>query len=151
MRKGFAITPVLFVGLALVTGLMLINFTDLDRRVSEGISKESQLNRLQSAFFENMTATETLLLFYSANESTYASTKSNLESRISARMGGPVSIPLCGDIGFVVEFNETFSMGTLEAFLNRTYSLQKVILCEHVNGLTGRNTTGSGVDCQDGN
>lgn len=139
--KGFTITPVLFVGLVLITGLMLISFTDLDRRISEGISKESQLNRLKEDFMENRTATGVLLLFHSANESTYASDRSGLESAIGARMGGPVEIVSCQAGGFTVEFNQTFSDSTPDAWIDETYSIRKGLDCDRINGLTDRNAT----------
>jgi hypothetical protein len=141
MRKGFTITPILFVGLILITGLMLLNFTDLDRRVSEGISKETQLNKLHAALMENQTNTETLLLFHSANESTYSSTRAGLESAIGSRMGGTARIVSCLSDRFTVEFNETFYMESLDATANSTYSARRTLDCARINGLTDRNAT----------
>ena len=142
--KGFTITPVLFMGLIIITGIMLITFTDMDRMVSEGISKESQLNKLQAALMENRTSTEMLLLFHSANESTHAGTRPGLENAIAARMGGPVEIVSCLSDRFTVRFSQTFCQQELDSSINTTYTVSRILDCGRINGLTGRNAT---VDC----
>ncbi len=153
MRKGFTITPILFIGMILITGIMLLTFTDLDRRVSEGISKESQLNKLQAALLENRTSTEALLLFHSANESTYAGTKSGLEAAIGTRMGGISEIVSCLSDRFTVQFNQTFYQRSMDSIVNTTYTVSRTLNCNQINDLTDRNATvncgGTTLSCLD--
>ena len=139
--RGFAMTPVLFVGLILIVGMMLLTFMDMDFRASEGIAHEGRLNKLAGGYLENRTSAEVSLFYYSALSAAESSAVPELESRISGRIGHPVHVTGCSADGFDVYYDESYTAREMESSINRTYRVEKRINCDAVLQLVYRNVT----------
>lgn len=141
--RGFAITPMLFVGIFLIVGLMMITFIDTDTRITSGISQEAKLTELQEAFLEHKITTSSLLYFYSVDNATKVNTSEELENSLENLLGGAASVT-CLPGSFGVQLNYTFYKKSQDAEINRSYSLYREIACSEVEELTGNNAT---IEC----
>src|SRR3989338_599195 len=93
--KGFAVTPIVFIGLFIITGLMLVSFSDLDRKLVDGISKVSSIKTLEAGFLSNKTSTENILYLQSVFGLEKASTQAQLQENISRLVEDSVTITSC--------------------------------------------------------
>lgn len=143
-RKGFAITPVVFAGLFLVVGIMLLNFLVLDFKVSEGITQESRLSKLLSEGLVNKTSSENLLLFHSLDAIPLSQNTSQLESTLTQKMGGPVHVTVCNQDSLNLSYTGTFYRNESGMTVNKTYTIQRTVTCGMLEKITGQNAS---VEC----
>jgi len=142
--RGFAITPLLFVGIFLIVGLMLLNFTDTDFRITKSISQEARLAELQEALMENRTSAGNLLFQYSVQAAPLVNYSWQLEQVLKEALGGPVNITDCTPDSFRSCLNYTFYKKNLDSEINRSYTISRVITCEAIKDITGQKAR---IDC----
>jgi hypothetical protein len=127
--RGFVITPILFVGIFLVSGLMLLNFITLDSNMRDSIAFESRLRNLDNGLMEEKTTIGTSLLFYAAKEAPWVANQDELEAGISSKMGSPVTVWGCGPDYFKVNYTGNFYRSEEDMEINQTYIVTKDITC----------------------
>ena len=150
--KGFVISPVLFVSLILIVGILLVNFSEIDKRLAEGIGAESRLKKLQADAFESEVSASNLLLVYSAKSAHECPScdKNVLESKIKEKMNnaGEVRIDDCkiADRFFVVNYEYDFSDSIFDASIKKRIVVLNKITCGQINTIAGSAT----IKCTDG-
>jgi hypothetical protein len=147
MRKGFTITPLLFVGVFLIVSIMLISFSDFDRRSVETLAKESRLEALEAGFLENRLTIETYLVSIAAQTAGDPAVKDiqDLYYNTSMAFGDIVDILECQRNYFTIEYNGSYSYTDPDMeIINRTYRIERNITCDTVRQVTGRKPL---IDC----
>ena len=139
--RGFVVTPILFVGIFLVAGLMLLNFITFDSAMKDSIAFESRLRNLESGLMEEQTSVGTALLFHSAKEAPWVSNQTELEAGISYKMGAPVTVWGCGPDSFKVNCTGSFYRSEEGMEINRTYTVTKEITCPIITEISKNNAT----------
>ena len=129
--KGFTITPILFVGLFFITGIVLLNFFDLDTKLTESINREGRLNNLYYDYIENKTQTESKLLLVSAEVSATVDNEIDLINGIHAIFPNAV-ITCYGGNDFTITYDYMFEKEDLDAKISRPIEISKTILCSFV-------------------
>ena len=138
--KGFAITPVLFIGAFLIAGLMLLTFIDSDTQIVKGILHESEISNLFELYMENKTSTSNLLFQYAVTLSPNASSKQDLEAELKSLTGCNVSITCHYDY-FTLKADCNFYKKLGDSEINRDFTISKNITCEAINDITKKNAT----------
>lgn len=133
--KGFTITPILFVGLFLITGLMLITFSDIDRKVAANMEKESLLGKAQSDFLQKQISDSSVLYVDSILATVGAANDVQLINNISGLVGDTVYMVDCQESFFTVFYNRTYIKNYRQAAINTTYSLHQNITCADIKSL----------------
>ncbi len=133
--KGFAVSPIIFIGLFIITALMLISFSDLDRKLTDGITKISSLKKLEAEYLLNKTSAENLLHLHSVFGLNGSSTEAQLKANISRLVGEPIDIVSCSPTYFTTRMVKNFYRTDGPASINRTYSIIKNITCIDVAAL----------------
>ncbi|MFQ5647987.1 MAG: hypothetical protein ACE5FW_02015 [Candidatus Aenigmatarchaeota archaeon] len=135
--KGFAITPLLFIGVFLIVGLMLLNFTDTDARIASGISQETRLAGLEEAFQENKTTAATLLFNLSIDAVASGYTESGLLAAwLGDVLGGNATIS-CAPKSYKVQLASSFQKSNLDSEINRSYTVARNMTCSTIRDLAG--------------
>jgi len=127
--KGFAVTPIVFIGLFIITGLMLVSFSDLDRKLVDGISKVSSIKTLEAGFLSNKTSTENILYLQSVFGLERASTQAQLQQNISRLVEDIISITSCQPAYFTTSLTKNYYKADGQALINKTYTIGKNITC----------------------
>lgn len=132
--KGFAVTPLLFVGILLVAGLMFLHFSQYGQALSEAAAREGRLAGLESDFLAYRTSLENSLLFRSALEASEGTV--------------PEGITDCGPDSITVSVPYTFQKQDLDCWINRTGVIEKTITCELIRQVTWKGASlGCGLNC----
>ena len=133
--KGFTITPILFIGLFIITGLMMITFSDIDRGVSATAEKESLLVKIQSDFLQKQISDNSILYIDSILATVGATNDIQLVNNISNLVGDTVHLSDCQQSFFAVFYNKTYTKNYQQATINTTYGLYQNITCADINGM----------------
>ena len=133
--KGFTITPVLFIGMFLIVGIMLLTFSDIDRKSSENRQKETLLKKLSYGLLEQEATEQNSLYLQSILGTVGASTDSQLKANITALLGSQVSLGDCQQTYFTVVSNRAYSKSQSPASINTTYTLYQNITCSDIQSL----------------
>ena len=141
--KGFLVSPILLVGLILITGVIIINFSDIDSRIAEGISQESRVNKVLAQAFENKISTENLILFYGAEAAKTKATETEVENEIKSKLNAPTSnIKIkpasCGTDEFTVDYLDyEFKSSIFDVKIKRPPVISKTITCNQYKEIIG--------------
>lgn len=132
IKKGFSATPVIFLGLFLISGILIINFSDIDRRLVEGIKNENTLHKLYSDYMENKTNQKSLLLFYSVEACSSDTTDVLIEEYVENKIGGKVKVYECNsdEKYFLIRQEYEFLKNLGQAKINKNISVMQKITCD---------------------
>ena len=144
--KAFTITPILFIGLFIITGIVLLNFFDLDTKLSDAINRESRLNNIYYDFMENKTQMESLLLFYSIDELKNDNRKSAIQTSLRNKLGD-VTVIDCQVDFFVVEYSYNFNEIREDLKIDKNVLINKKITCDIANEVHPGVPSSNCVDC----
>jgi len=150
-KKGFSATPVIFLGLFLITGLLILNFSDVERRVVEGIGKENEAHKLYSDFIENKTSRASLLLTYTLDACSEGTTETSIETAVGGKLSGSVDVYGCNEKSFFVNNEYGYDKELQNSNINRDVVVEQKITCDIIFELKAKKpkiTCSSGtVDC----
>lgn len=132
--KGFAVTPIIFIGLFIITALMLISFSDLDRKLVDGMTKVSGVKKLEGEYLINKISAENLLHLQSVFGLVGASTENQLKDNITMLMGEPITLS-CQPSYFTTKLSKNYYKTDGSASINKTYTIEKNITCADLDTL----------------
>ncbi|MBU5557728.1 MAG: hypothetical protein QW751_01090 [Candidatus Aenigmatarchaeota archaeon] len=127
--KGFVVTPVLFVGLFLIVGLMVITFASVDKQLAAGIAAESAARKLAAEALERHLDASSSLMYFAlmANSSNCSEMQIAIQGNMTAAGHvGNVSV-LPGDITHTVVWLEEYLRNSGAASINRTIRIERTI------------------------
>jgi len=133
--KGFVITPVLFIALFLIAGIMMITFMTIDKRVAGGINAEAALRKAQADLLENRTGTEDLLFYASVDSADVSGTEAELKAGIEASFS-PVSLafdPAQQPKWFTVNYTYDFSRQADAVSIEKSVTASSRVSCAAIN------------------
>ncbi len=133
--KGFAITPLLFVGLFAIAGIMLLSFGEMERKTRDSIEKQSLLRSIGSAAIENYTSEISLLYFASVSGTVSASTQAELEANITRILGKTAKVTDCRAGYFTSSLDHSFVKSQKPASVNDTRIVFRKITCADIYSL----------------
>jgi len=148
--KGFLISPILFVSLMLIIGVIIINFSEIDRQIAEGIGIEGRVKKIQAEEIENITSMENMLLFggeLAASECNGCS-KNSLLSKISEKtefIVGNLGISDCKSNYFIATYNYDYNEKIFDVSIkNKNIKISGNVSCELFKKLYGASVS---IDC----
>jgi len=144
--KAFTITPILFVGLFIITGIVLLNFFDLDTKLSGAINRESRLNNIYYDYLENKTQMENLLLFYSIDELKKDYRKSVIQTSLRNKLGD-VIITDCQVDFFIVEYSYNFNKIRVDLKIDKNILIDKKITCSIISEIHPAIPSSNCINC----
>ena len=133
--KGFTITPILFVGLFLIIGLMLITFSDIDRKAAVSAEKESVLGKAQADMLQKQISDQNILHINSILAAVGSKNDADLKNNITILVGDTAYLTDCQQAYFTVVYNKTYTKNYPQASINTTYTLSQNITCADIQGL----------------
>ena len=128
--KGISATPVIFLGLVLIAGIMMLSFSDIDMRIVGGIGTESVLNKLYLEYSENLISHENLLLFYSIEAASVYDNKNSIEEFLEKKLSSNIRIKKCEENYFTIESNYNYINYIENTNIEKNISITKNITCE---------------------
>ncbi len=133
--KGFAVTPILFIGLFVVAGIMLITFGDIQRKMDDSIEKQAILRNLGSEAMEKRMSEESLLYFASVSGTLNASNTNQLVANITRILGKTATITDCKAGHFTSAVGYSFIKTQQQASINDIGVISRNITCGDIQSL----------------
>ncbi len=139
--KGFIVSPILFVSLMLIVGVIIINFSEIDKSIAEGIGIEGRAKKILAEQFEDETSTRNLILVYGVEAAKTKATETEVEDEIKSRLGVPaadIKISLCNANAFTVDYSDyKFQSTIFDVKMDKTAKISRKITCDHYKKIIG--------------
>ena len=145
MMKGFTVTPVLFVGILVIVGIMMITFTTFDKNFTNALSDESAVSGASSKYQAALTSAESYVMLTTAQlASQYNETGRLVEE--SEKAG--IYLIDCGPDYLTAAYAGTFQAEEGGVTIDRTIEIEKVVNCDAIEVATGKRAkVDCGLDC----
>ena len=133
-------TPVIFLGLFLITGILMISVSDLDRKIVEGIEQDNVLEGVYINYLENKTNQASLL--FQATISTVSTdnsiTKQYVESSVDEKTNYTSTIILCNEKNFTIQQKYFYNQTTRTTNITKTIIIEREITCDNIENYSGK-------------
>jgi len=151
--KGFAATPIIFIAVFLITAVLFLHFMDVDKRVAEGIGKESRLLKLQADSLKAQMARSASINSFALALSIYSDNESEMEYELRRTFGNDIDVhdPISGDNRFAVDWAFRWGAVLIDAGMNSSKSATEVMMYpfyELTDAAKRYDYSGFDFDCQ---
>ncbi len=139
--KGFIISPILFVSLMLIVGVIIINFSEIDKSIAEGIGIEGRAKKILAEQFENEISTRNLILFYGVEAAKTKASETEVEDEIKSGLGvsaADIKISSCDANAFIVDYSDyNFQSTIFDVKIDKTAKISRELTCDHYKKIIG--------------
>jgi hypothetical protein len=133
-------TPIIFLGLFLITGILMISVSDLDRKVVEGIENDNVLEGVYINYLEN-TTNQASLLFQAtmdvvSTDSTI--TKQYVESSVNSKTSQSTTITSCNERDFTIQQEYVYNDNVRKTNITKKAIIERKITCIDIENYSGK-------------
>ena len=151
--KGFAATPIVFIAIFMITAVLFLHFMDVDKRVAEGIGKESRLIKLQADSVKQQIARGSSISSFALALGQYSDNESEMEYSLRKTFDNSIYVrdPISGDNKFTVDWGFNWGAKLIDAGINSTMSATETVaypFYELTDAVKKYDYSGFDFDCQ---